>query len=654
MHNRMIRQGRKATKVCKRRLDRRVFGYLSVFFLAVPCHAQGPLQYYIQTVAGTGGSAGFSGDGGLGITAQLNNPTGVAVDGAGTIYIADQVNNAIREVSKANGLISTQAGTPPTSGYSGDGALAINAYLNEPLGVVVDANGNFYIADSLSNVIRKVTSADEISTFAGDNALGANFSGDGGPAVNATFDVPSAVALDSAGNLYIADTSNNRIRKVTASTNVVTTIAGNGQLGYLGDGKLATVAELYHPVGVAVDSAGNVYVADTGNDVIRMLSPETPGGNLYTITTVAGIGSTPGFGGDGGPAAQATLSHPCGLAVDAAGHLYIADTNNGRIREIINGTIYTIAGNGRLGVFAGDGGLAINASLSFPRGVTVDSQGNVFVADTQNSVIRILTGSLLSIVPPPVINKNGVISASAFGGFPSTTPGSWIEIYGSNLAATTRPWATSDFQGNTAPTSLNQTSVMVGGEPAYISYISPGQVNALVSSNVLPGSQYVIVTTPGGSTPPTAYPITVTPNQPELLAPPAFNVGGNQYVTALFSDNVTYVAPPGAIPGVTSRQAKPGETIILYGIGFGPVSPAIAAGQLVQPSQQNNQITTPMLMLFGNTSATVSYAGLAVGFTGLYQINVVVPNIQNSDLVPLSFTLGPSANSQVLFTAVHN
>ena len=640
--------GRKSTKVCKRRLNRSVFVYSTVFFLAVLCQAQGPPTYYIQTVAGTGGSSGFSGDGGPALDAQLNNPTGVAVDAAGTLYIADQVNNAIREVAKANGLISTQAGTPPTGGYTGDGGVATSAELNEPLGVVVDSSGNFYIADSLSNVIRKVTPADVISTFAGDNALGANNSGDNGLAVDATFDVPSAVALDSAGNLYIVDTSNNRIRKVTASTNIVTTIAGNSNRGFLGDGKLATVAELSLPLGVAVDSAGNVYIADSGNHVIRKVAVGT---NI--ITTVAGTGGTSGFGGDGGPALKALLNHPCGIAVDSAGNLYIADTTNGRIRVVINGTIYTIAGNGRLGVFSGDGGLATNAALNFPYGVTVDSQGHVFVADTQNHVIRELTGSLISIVPPPGINPGGVISASAFGGFPSTTPGSWIEIYGSNLAINARPWAAGDFNGNTAPTSLDQTSVMVGGEPAYVSYISPHQVNALVSSNALPGPQYVVVTTPGG--PSLGYTITVNPSQPELLAPANFNVSGNQYVAALFPDFVTYVAPPGAIPGVTSRQAKPGETIILYGIGFGPVSsPAITAGQLVQQSQQTNQITTPMLMLFGNTPANVSYAGLAVGFTGLYQINLVVPNIPNNDLVPLSFTLGGSANSQVLFIAVHN
>ena len=158
------------------------------------------------------------------------------------------------------------------------------------------------------------------------------------------------------------------------------------------------------------------------------------------------------------------------------------------------------------------------------------------------------------------------------------------------------------------------------------------------------------MTTAGGTT--LGYVITVYPNQPEMYAPPAFNINGNQYVAAVLSDGTTHVLPPGTIPGVVSRQAKPGETITIYGIGFGPVTPTINAGQIVQ---QTNAITTPLLLLFGNTPAVTTYAGLAHGLVGLYQINVVVPSsIPNNDLVPLSFTLGGSAGSQILYTAVHN
>jgi len=632
--------------VCKRKLIHLILASLAGLSFSVACLAQAPPTYYITTVAGTGGSSGFSGDGGPATEAQLSSPAGVAVDGAGTLYIADQVNNRIREVTKG-GLISTQAGNSATGGYSGDGALATAADLNLPLGVVVDSSGNFYIADSQNDVIRKVTAADAISTFAGEYGLGFAFTGDGGVATAAAFNEPGAVALDNAGNMYVADVVNNRIRKIVLSSNIITTIAGSNGKGYSGDGGLATIANLNRPLGVAVDSSGAVYIADSQNHRIRKVV-----GN--TISTVAGTG-TASFSGDGGPATSATLNNPSGVAVDAAGNLYIADTDNGRIRVVIKGTIYTIAGNGRLGIFAGDGGLAKNASLSFPYGLTVDSSGNIFVADTQNHVIRELTGSLSSIAPPPVVLSGGVISASQFGGFPSTTPGSWIEIYGANLATDTRSWATSDFKGINAPTVLDGTSVMIGGQAAFLDFISPGQVNALVPSNVTPGPQSLTVTTGGGTSP--SYVITVNPNQPELYAPPALYINGNQYVAAFLSDGVTRVLPPGTLPGVTSRQAKPGETITIYGIGFGPAVPSgsttpIPAGQIVQ---QTNAITEPLLLLFGNTPATTTYAGLAPGLVGLYQINVVVPSsIQNSDLEPLSFTLGGSAGSQILYTAVHN
>jgi uncharacterized protein (TIGR03437 family) len=641
-----MRRERKATRVCKRRLIHRFFATLAGLSLSVLCLAQGPPTYYITTVAGTGGSSGFSGDGGPATQAQLASPTGVAVDGAGTLYIADQVNNRIREVTKG-GLISTQAGSSASGGFAGDGGAATSADLNAPLGVVVDSSGNFYIADTKNDLVRKVTAADVISTYAGQYALGFAFTGDGGVATSAAFNGPAAVAMDKAGNLYVVDIGNNRIRKVTASTGIITTIAGTNGQGFSGDGGLATIARLSRPLGVAVDSSGTVYIADSQNNRIRKVVGST-------ITTIVGTGA-PAFSGDGGPAVNAALNNPSGVAVDAAGNLYIADTNNGRIRVVINGTIYTIAGSGRLGQYGGDGGLATSAPLNFPYGLTVDSQGNIFVADTQNHVIRELTGSLVSITPPPVITPGGVISASQFGAFPSTTPGSWIEIYGSTLASNTRSWATSDFTKDAnnnaiAPTSLDKTSVSIGGKAAFIDFISFGQVNALVPSNVAPGPQQLTVTTAGGTT--LGYVITVYPNQPEMYAPPAFNINGNQYVAAVLSDGTTHVLPPGTIPGVVSRQAKPGETITIYGIGFGPVTPTINAGQIVQ---QTNAITTPLLLLFGNTPAVTTYAGLAPGLVGLYQINVVVPSsVANNDLVPLSFTLGGSAGSQILYTAVHN
>jgi sugar lactone lactonase YvrE len=234
--------------------------------------------------------------------------------------------------------------------------------------VAVDSVGNVYIADLGNKRIRKV-SGGTITTIAGNGAAG--FSGDGGPATSASLSAPYGVALDSTGSLYTADNDNNRIRKVSGGT--ITTVAGNGNLGFSGDGGPATSASLAQPEGLAVDSSGNLYIADTRNHRIRKLS----GG---TITTIAGNG-TPGFSGDGGPATSASLYNPGGVAVDSAGNLYIADSNNNRIRKVSGGTITTVAGNGNAG-FSGDGGPATSASLNYPIGIAVDSAGDLYTADS--------------------------------------------------------------------------------------------------------------------------------------------------------------------------------------------------------------------------------------------------------------------------------
>ena len=252
-------------------------------------------------------------------------------------------------------------------------------------------------------------------------------------------------------------------------------------------------------------------------------------------------------------------------------------------------------------------------------------------------------------VQAPAISSGGVVSASAFGGFSSAAPGSWVEIYGSNLAGDSRSWTQSDFSGSSAPTVLDGTTVSIGGQAAYIDYISSGQVNAQVPSNVAPGNQHVIVTTPGGAS--ATYPITINAAQPGLLAPSSFTVGGTQYVVALFPDAVTYVLPPASIAGVSSQRASPGQTITLYGVGFGPVTPAIPAGQI---TGQSNALAGTIQISIGGAPATMAYAGLAPGYVGLYQFNVVVPNIPSGNSVPVTFSLNGVAGAQTLFTAVGN
>ena len=338
----------------------------------------------ITTIAGTG-KDGFSGDGGPASQAQLNFPTGVAVDGEGNLYIADAPNDRIRKVDSI-GTITTIAGTGE-QGFSGDGGPAIQAQLDAPTGVAVDGAGNLYIADRNNSRIRKVDSIGTITTIAG----GGGFGEDGGPATQARLDLPYGVAVDSAGNLYIADTNNDRIRKVD-SAGTITTIAGTGEQGFGGDGGPATQARLNYPYGVAVDGAGNLYIADRYNNRIRRVD------GTGTITTIAGTEKR-GFSGDGGPAIQAPLFLPTGVAVDGAGNLYIADQYNHRIRKVDStGTITTIAGTGERR-FGGDGGPAIQAQLDEPTGVVVDGAGNLYIADLANHRIRKVdsTGTITTI-----------------------------------------------------------------------------------------------------------------------------------------------------------------------------------------------------------------------------------------------------------------
>jgi uncharacterized protein (TIGR03437 family) len=335
----------------------------------------------IGTTAGNG-VLGFTGDGGPATAAQINTPTGIALDAAGNLYIADYANNRIRKVTA--GVISTVAGKG-TPGYSGDGGLATKAQLNQPYVITVDPSGNLYVADFGNNRIRQVAVNGVIYTAAGNGTAG--FSGDNGSPISAQLHFPSGIAFDTAGNLYFADYENNRVREVSAG--IVTTVAGNGIAGFSGDAGAATAAQLNQPSAVAVDSAGNLYIADTGNNRIR----KVVGG---TISTIAGNG-TAGYSGDNGVAANAELNQPLGIAFDASGNFYIADSANNRIRKIAAGTITTVAGNGTPG-FGGDAGSPTAAQLRNPSDIVLDSSGNLYIADSGNNRIRKVAGSVISTV----------------------------------------------------------------------------------------------------------------------------------------------------------------------------------------------------------------------------------------------------------------
>jgi sugar lactone lactonase YvrE len=320
----------------------------------------------INVFAGQSGSSGYTGDGGAASSAQMNAPTGAVVDHAGNLLVVDTGNNVVRKITPA-GVISTFAGTG-TAGYSGNGGAATAAKLNAPLGIAIDASGNVYIADTGNNQVRKVNSAGTISNYAGNSAPG--FNGDGGSATAANLLAPSGLAMDTSSNLYIADTSNYRIRMVT-SGNVISTFAGTGTSGFSGDGGAATSAKIGTVKGVAVDAGNNVYLADSTNGRIRKVT----GG---TIATFAGTGGTDS--GDGGAASSAGIGSPMKLAFDAAGNLYI--TEPARLRRIdAAGNITTFAGTGTAGS-SGMGGAPALAQVGSLNGVAVDARGHLYAVDT--------------------------------------------------------------------------------------------------------------------------------------------------------------------------------------------------------------------------------------------------------------------------------
>jgi len=330
----------------------------------------------VTTVAG-GPVAGYSGDGGAATAAEISNPIGVVADGAGNVYFADFSNGVVRKIDAA-GIITTFAGKA-FGAYPGDGGPATDASL-AATGLAVDASGNVYIADNGNHRICKVNSLGIITTIAGTGAAGS--SGDGGPATAAKLNAPYDVDVDGAGNIYIADRGNHEIRKIDGSGNI-TTIAGTGVSGYTGDGGNATAAKISGPLGVGVDAAGNVYVADYNNHVVRKIDLSG------TMTTFAGTG-TVGSSGDGGPATAAQLSGVCNVKVDGVGNVYMAEDATGNMVRVVNnsGLIDRYAGFPGMSGFSGEGGPANSAKFYNTRGVAIDPAGNVFISDAGNNRVR--------------------------------------------------------------------------------------------------------------------------------------------------------------------------------------------------------------------------------------------------------------------------
>ena len=527
--------------------------------------AQPADSWIIDTVAGGGSSLG---DGGPAVAAQLNFPAGVAPDGLGNLYIADTSNNRIRKVDAA-GVITTVAGDG-TAGFGGDGGAAVAAQLNSPAGVAPDGLGNLYIADQNNDRIRKVDAAGVITTVAGDGTRG--YGGDGGAAVAAQLNSPAGVAPDGLGNLYIADQNNDRIRKVDAA-GAIATVAGDGTFGYGGDGGAAVAAQLNFPAGVAPDGLGNLYIADTGNDRIRKVDA------AGVITTVAGDG-TFGSGGDGGAAVAAQLSSPYGVAPDGLGNLYIADRNNNRIRKVdAAGAITTVAGDGTFGS-GGDGGAATQAQLNYPSGVALAAAGNLYIADTANHRIRRL---LLSAAPLPSISAGGVVLASGTPLVNRISPNALISVFGryfapeGTRALTPELNAAGGVAGNLAGVCLE-----IAGERVPLFAVFPHQINAQAPHGLTPGTALLDVVrgcgTPGERRGPKES-VAVDPVSPAFFNF-ASNPDGRNPVVALHGGGPALAGPPGAVAGAVLTPAAPGEIVTLFGTGFGPTEPALEAGRI--------------------------------------------------------------------------
>lgn len=571
-----------------------------VFGLA--CLASGARgQFIINTVAGSySAGAGYNGDGGTPLNAQFDLPTGMAYYN-GSLYISDTGNNVVRVIS--GGLINTYAGTQGSQGFAGDGAAANQAYLNHPSGLAVDSSGNLYIADTGNNVVRVVNAkTGNISTFAGNYSMGAGYTGDGGAATNGMLDAPTAVTVDSAGNVYVTDSVNNLVREITVSNGYFNTIVGiNG-----------TGGSLNHPNSLLVDSTGAIYIADTSHRVLKFAKG--------ALSVFAGTGDI-GTSGDNGPAAKALLNNPTSLGMDSAGNIYIVDANAFRVRAVSpSGIITTVAGSGHVG-YVGDGGPALSAYLNFPNSICIDGQGNYYVSDTENNVIRDLT------ITTPTIAANGVVSSASFQ--PAISPGSLASIAGTGLATSTPPQAATPL-----PTTLAEATVTINGKIAPILYASPTLINFQVPWETATGTASVVVTVAGVQSNTMTVPVTTT-------APGIFFYSSG----AAIAQNHDYSL------NSASNPAHAGSFLIAYLTGSGPVSPAVADGAATSSTGLTQTQYTPTVTI-GGVNAPVLFSGLTPGLIPLWQMDITVPSGLAAGSYPMIVTInGQTSNSATVSIA---
>lgn len=594
----------------------------------------------MKTIAGTG-TPGYNGDGIASNTAQIATPEAVAVDSTGNVYFTETQGRRVRKID-TQGIIHTVAGVGAALPM-GDGGAATSAYLLSPTGLVSDGKGTFYIADAGANLVRKISSNGTITTIAGTGLGGYN--GDGIPATQAQLYGPFALALDSAGNLYVSDTLNERIRMINPQ-GIISTIAGNGTLGYNGENIPANTAELGTPRGIAFDKNGNLYVAEADNHRLREIS----NGIIKTIAGINGVTLEPPDtdSGDGQSALTADFVFLWGVAIDSSGNIYTSDTGTNRVRIIgTDGIIRSFAGQTYVSGEFGDGGYDTNATLDDPAQVAVDSAGNVYIscsdrirvvnstgiintavgkgsegaAGNGQLVNSVTLGSPFQVWPasdgtiyfasaanatvfhviPGQISREGVQNVADYSSAGFIAPGEIIVLYGNNLgpAAIATPQFTASSTG--FPTNIAGTEVLFNGAPAPLLFVESGAISLVVPFEVTSSPAHVQVSVNGTLT-----------NEVDMKV---YAVEPAQWPSIVNSN--------GSINSA-ANPANPNDVVSIYVTGAGPTSPALTDGQFVNDA--THLMTDTVQVLIGNNLATIPYAGAAPGsVAGQMQLVVQIP-----------------------------